>query len=141
MGNENKSGVNWIAMSDEIRGMPRFLQIGIGLLLSSVCAYYSVRLVLIVLGEPTSVLFDFIGLLLCVGILLIVGVVGFVTRRIVMVHILFACVSGAYIGYHILLINGNLLLSVRQIIFYTSMPLVSGVLLAQWVKRLNLLDR
>lgn len=141
MGNEHRNGITWISISEEIRGLPRSVQVGIGMLLSTMCSYYLVRLVLIVLGEPTAVLFDFVGLLLRVGFLFVIGVIGFACRRIIIVHFVFACVAGAYIGYHLLLVSGDLLVSVRQVIFYTAMPVISGLLLAKWVKRLDLLDR
>ena len=116
---------------EAIRDWPVWLQLGLGLVLSSLGAYYGTEVLLVALGQPTMVLYDPMGLAITTGALMIIGFIGLLTRRPLIVGSLLSIVGVVFLMQFALRSTGNPIGWIRQTIGYL-MPLVSRFLLSRW---------
>lgn len=109
----------------------------IGCLASSVAAYYSVHLVLTLLGQPTVVFSDYIGLTLTVSVLFATGFIGLLVKYYWIPFIVITGLGLVILMPALFYLTGPLLPFVRQVIGYIGLPMVTGVYLGMYLRFLK----
>jgi hypothetical protein len=117
---------------EAISAWPKWQQTVFGLLLCAFAAYYSIEVPLIALGQATVTLYDPIGVVINVSILMVCGGLGLLFRRPVVVGAILSVVGIGFLMQFALRSTGNPIGWIRQTLFYT-MPLVNNLYFWRWL--------
>lgn len=123
-----------IEIREVLRDIPPRSRRALGVASSAAASYYATEGVLILLGESTAPLMDWVGATLACSILMVVGAIALLSRRVVLVNLAFLVVAFGYILFALRFANGNPLAVMRQIVFHTLPFALNAVLLVQWLR-------